>query len=147
MVERNPKKRSWQVWNFGDAPVSDSNFFIYISCRVNAKFALLDYVFGVHLLIIISIFIGQCSRPLISICWTNVQILLQHTVFDYWPILCCLGSARTPAASHSTFIIWQLLFTPHVMSYDCRKRRVGDWRKFRIYRQSSYIFFLNWRSL
>jgi hypothetical protein len=51
-----PEQGSRQVFEFSDAPMSEKKLFFHNSLLL----------------------IGQCSRPLIAVGWTNLQILRRH---------------------------------------------------------------------
>jgi hypothetical protein len=64
--------------NFSCAPLQKINIFIFLT--VNEKPTPLNSIIGVYLVRIILLLIGQGSRPMFPIGWTNVQIRRCHNL-------------------------------------------------------------------
>jgi hypothetical protein len=92
---------------------------IFIFLAVYANPTLLDYVIGANLVKFFLLLIGQGSRPLLHIGWGYLQILRRLILSLTNPG--CLGLVRHQQKSDQILSLDN--YTPHVISYDCKKGR------------------------
>jgi hypothetical protein len=84
LLDLGLKKGRSKFLNFSDTPTLEKNTLVFYA--FHAIPAPLDHVIGVYLVKVILLLIGQISRTLLLIGWTNLLLL-------------------RPAASRSTYII------------------------------------------